>query len=64
MPSEQLPSDAMAISFHVIYSVGRVVSECFVTAADFDAAEKEFQRQHPDATYWEIGIPATFVTVH
>jgi hypothetical protein len=46
------------IEFHIVYTnAGGIVNDCNVSAVDFAAAEEEFQRRHPEATWWEIGIP-------
>jgi hypothetical protein len=60
----QVPSDRMSHSFHVVYTNGSKIDECIIRAFDFEAAEKEFERTHPDATWWEIGIPIEYLRVH
>jgi hypothetical protein len=47
--------------FHVIYTDSTGVHECNVMADDYEAAEAEIKRAHPDATFWEIGIPVRYV---
>lgn len=52
-------------NFHIVYTnAGCIVNDCTVSAADFGAAEEEFQRLHPEATWWEIGIPVNYLRVH
>lgn len=44
------------VQWHVVYTEhGKVRAEYFDAPASFAAAEEEFQRLHPDASYWEIG---------
>lgn len=50
--------------FHIVYTIGSKVEECTIMAADFEAAESEFERSYPNATWWEIGIPVNYLTVH
>jgi hypothetical protein len=54
----ELSGEGGVIDFHIVYrNKGGIVNDCTIAAVDFGTAEEEFQRQHPEATWWEIGIP-------
>jgi hypothetical protein len=43
---------------HAIYTLDGKVRNCaFLTPVSLKAAEAEFKRLHPNASYWELGIP-------
>lgn len=43
---------------HAIYKLdGKIRSCAFLTPVSLKAAEAEFKRLHPNASYWELGIP-------
>lgn len=46
------------MKWHAIYKEDGRVKECeFEAPADFAAADAAFTVEHPNATYWELGMP-------
>ena len=47
------------MKFHVIYTINAKVLDCEIEASSFGEAEQLFLKEHPLATYYEIGAPLT-----
>lgn len=46
------------MNVHAIYTIDGKVRNCeFRAPISLKAAEAEFKRLHPNASYWELGIP-------
>lgn len=46
------------MAVHAIYTLDGKVHNCaFLAPISLKAAEAEFKRLHPNASYWELGIP-------
>lgn len=52
------------IEWHAVFKEDGKVKDCYFTAPpDLDAAESEFVKLYPTATYWELGRPLIWVTL-
>lgn len=45
-------------TYHVLFNrKGEAVEQCEIHAPSFRDCEETFRELHPDADYWEIGLP-------
>lgn len=47
---------------HVIYTENGRIRSCEIVAHGYVEAEAAFIKGHPNATYWEIGLPLVEVS--